>query len=223
MLLSCERVEGKKGERDERVEERSAGFKRGDELFEHAKIRYFKCGLRESIFVKCPRCRRIGTLRVARRRMTGRVYAVAHGRSVCKFGPCSPEYDYLDEIYRAYNSKKRGSKDDEFQLSFDEFEEWLRERGYSDKTVKRIIYTVRSILRRYGFFKSAEELRDFLEARAPMKRSTIADYVYDYKRFLKFLTASDRVVWTRVDDATVESFRKVSVEELEKRTFGGSP
>ncbi|WP_456327901.1 hypothetical protein [Archaeoglobus sp.] len=194
MLLSCERVKGKNGEKDERdegLEEWSVGFKRGDELFEHARIRYFKCGLRESIFVKCPRCGRIGTLRVAKRRTTGRVYAVAHGREgckrVCKFGPCSCEYDYLDEVYRAYNSERKGSKGDESQFSFDEFGEWLRERGYSDETVKLMIYTVRSILRRYGFFKSAEELGEFLETHAPMKRSTIANYVRDYRRFLKFL------------------------------------
>lgn len=193
MLLSCERVKGKNGEKDERDEGlvgQSVGFKRGDELFEHARIRYFKCGLRESIFVKCPRCGRIGTLRVVKRSMTGNVYAVAHGRGVCKFGPFSREYDYLDEVYRAYNSERKGSKGDESQFSFDEFDEfreWLRERGYSDETIKLMIYTVGSILRRYGFFKSAEELGEFLETHAPMKRSTIANYVRDYRRFLKFL------------------------------------
>jgi len=75
------------------------GFIRADKLFEYARVR---CGfIRSSIFVKCPRCGKIGRLRRAGRGKY-RVMHSRYGGQACTFGYNAPEWDYLDRIYRMY-------------------------------------------------------------------------------------------------------------------------
>ena len=172
-------------------------FKRADELFEHAKIRYYAGRTtKTAIFVRCPKCGRIGKLRKARKTLFGNKYVIRHQRhgryseSVCHFGVYSEHWEYLDEIYRKYKEEEGYGVDyDRFKPIVDkEFRKWLREKGLEEITVRNIATIVKTILRRYGLVDLAvleERLND-----TKLKQKTVKGYINCFRHFLEFLRSS---------------------------------
>jgi len=174
-------------------------FKRADELFEHAKIRYYAGRtMKTSIFVRCPKCGRIGKLRRYGKTLLDNRYVVCHtsvryGRfseSACKFGTLSKEHEYLDEIYLKYKEENELESDYyRFKSIVDkEFKKWLREKGLSERSVRKIVVAVKTILRRYGLVDLAV-LKERLNC-AQLKRRTVEYYISCFRHFLEFLRSS---------------------------------
>jgi len=89
-------------------------FIRMDRLFKHGFIRVRKYKKPEkSIYIRCPKCGRIGRLIVVGRRAWGhRVYAIKHrdnrtanGESRCIVSLTHEFYEKVDEIYHRYRLK----------------------------------------------------------------------------------------------------------------------
>ena len=176
-------------------------FKRADELFEHAKIRYYAGRtMKTSIFVRCPKCGRIGKLRKYGKTLLDNRYVVCHTRysirygrfseSACKFGTLSKEHEYLDEIYRKYKEENELESDYyRFKSIVDkEFKKWLREKGLSERSVRNIVVAVKIILKRYGLVDLAV-LKERLNC-TQLKRRTVEYYISCFRHFLEFLRSS---------------------------------
>ena len=85
------------------------GFKTAYEMFEHALLKNTSRGIRKkSIYVKCPRCGRIGRLVRNGKIFLGRKYKVVHNPRTgvgCLFGPTSEGHDILEDIYNRYRKE----------------------------------------------------------------------------------------------------------------------
>jgi len=166
------------------------GFKTAHELFEHCVIFYRKGSIKRSIYVKCPRCGRIGRLRLSGKSIFGQKYKVMHYNYItggCQFGVFSKEHDYLEEIYNKYKDLLVDPKEEELEREMAEFRSYLLNvEGYKPSTVTTIVDCVRGVLRRYGKFSSPEELKEFLRANTSLRPNTIADYARSYRAYLRF-------------------------------------
>jgi len=168
-------------------------FKRADELFEHAKIRYYAGRTtKTAIFVRCPKCGRIGKLRSGGKTLFGDRYVIYHGRhscSTCYFGYFSEDWEYLDEIYQKYREDERINPDfRKYECLIDDFKKWLREKGLSENTVRSTTVAVKTILRRYGLVDLAV-LKERLNC-TQLKRRTVEYYISCFRHFLEFLRSS---------------------------------
>jgi len=172
-------------------------FKRADELFEHAKIRYYAGKtMTTAIFVRCPRCGRIGKLRRCGKSPFGNKYVIRHrhhGRyseRVCCFGVHSEHWGYLNEIYRKYRKDEQINPDfEKYECLIDDFRGWLRDvKKLSELSVRTIVTAVRTVLRRYGLVNESD-LRDYLKD-TPLKTATKNNYCRSIRYFREFLRSS---------------------------------
>ncbi len=172
-------------------------FKRADELFEHAKIRYYAGRTtKTAIFVRCPKCGRIGKLRRCGKTLFGNKYVIRHIRhgryseSVCCFGVYSEHWEYLDEIYRKYKTEEDVNSDFyEYESKIDDFKKWLRDvKKLSKYSVRTIVTAVRTVLRRYGLVDESD-LRDYLKD-TPLRTATKNNYCRTIRYFREFLRSS---------------------------------
>jgi len=165
------------------------GFKTAYDLFEHALLKNTSHGIRrKSIYVKCPRCGRIGRLISYSKNFLGRKYKVLHyppTQMGCSFGPTSEGHDYLEEIYNKYRKLPETGSGDKWRL-YEFMNYLLNVEGYKRSTAYTVVYLVRKILSKYGKFKKPEELREFLRTNTNYSCHMVYKCVHAYRAYLRF-------------------------------------
>lgn len=73
------------------------------------------------------------------------------------------------------------------EMLLERFKKWLEQRGYAKASCERIPMVVKRILRHHGYFRGAEELREYLYDYTTFSSCTRSFYIRCYRLFMEFV------------------------------------
>lgn len=139
------------------------------------KIIETKSGINNKrIMVRCPRCGKWGYL-VKRFRNK---FEISHGKDRCLFGVLSPYYD----VFYSLHSKIRHGYGD-YLITVDDFYLWLISSGYSRSYSLRSRKCLLSMLKKFGFNVTEDDINSFKN----LSDCTKLYYIQTLRKFRQFI------------------------------------